>query len=361
MISHLMKLYLIALRNDKWLLHLSKTTEPKHVLVECRLMYEYAKTNDPIRIAEEYEMTEILEVDFHVKRNMCKYGIENVRGGTYVDPVLPDYLAKTLDKEFSLNVSLFTNAETHIGDMRTLYDSVLQQDPCLLDYERNAYQLKLKHYNEIYYKWNMVHLTEMQYLQSAPAETSIMDEHESSPDDFEINKSVLADIEWLKMCIVGWKDTIDSSPLNISIDNPTDNLQQAVSSLQLYISKNTHALFRYDIVLNKLRTVIELYKKMKEMEEMETNLDESLSKNPNLILDLFFYGNIVTLQFIQDKGMDTFICGLCMYINVLEHYCYYVLNRKDEYQYDMNLFDTYDRENLENTVDYLNMVLSVTV
>jgi len=335
-----MKLYLLSLKNEKWLLHLSHSSSRS--IVESKLIYDFAKINDPIEIKEEYDIESILEVDFHVKRNMLKYGIENVRGGTYEDTVLPDYLVKTLYKELSINVSFYENLGQDITDMTALYDTMLKQDPVVLEYERNAIQKKLAHFQNISYKWHTVHLIEMSHLEqsSSPQSASILDEEEEENHVFEINPTLFTDIDWLKERIVQWKEQVLQKGQNPS-----------------------NAVRRYDVLLKKWRTVIELYQKMKEMDEDTTMELDVLLLQPTSVLDPFFYHDEVVNKIIVENGIDDFIHGIAGFLKTFESYCHYVLNRKSEYQYDMNVYDNYEPNfnvKMEFALDYINTILVLT-
>jgi len=348
-----MKLYLLSLKNEKWLLHLSKS--PSRAIVEAKLIYDFAKFNGPVEIKEEYEIESILEVDFHVKRNMLKYGIENVRGGSYDDLVLPEYLAKTLYKELSLNISFYEKNGKDITDMTTLYDTMLKQDPKLLEYEHNAILKKLAHFQNISYKWNTVHLIEMSYLEpaSSPLSASILDEEDftyygNTNTDVEINATVFADIDWLKERIVQWKEMFETSLLEEDVLNRKKNGRNDVR--------------RYDVLLKKWRTVIELYVKMKEMDEDTTVEMDYLLKNPMCVLNIFFYADEEANRIVVDNGMDIFIHGIVVYLKTFENHCDYVLNRKAEYQQDMNKYDTYETNfhtKLEFASEYITNILAL--
>lgn len=61
---------------------------------------EWTKLYKPISIIEEYQHNSTFEEDNLTKKYMMKYGIENVRGGSYTKIVLDDWLVKSLEHEF---------------------------------------------------------------------------------------------------------------------------------------------------------------------------------------------------------------------------------------------------------------------
>ncbi len=61
---------------------------------------EWTKLYEPIEIIESYETENQFEEDILTKKYMLKYGIENVRGGSYSNITLFDWQIKSLENEF---------------------------------------------------------------------------------------------------------------------------------------------------------------------------------------------------------------------------------------------------------------------
>jgi predicted GIY-YIG superfamily endonuclease len=61
---------------------------------------EWTKLYKPISIIETYEHNSTFEEDVLTKKYMLKYGIENVRGGSYTKIVLDEWQVKSLEHEF---------------------------------------------------------------------------------------------------------------------------------------------------------------------------------------------------------------------------------------------------------------------
>jgi len=60
---------------------------------------EWTKIYKPISIIESFEINNIFEEDKYTKMYMNKFGIENVRGGSYAKINLEEYQQKTLKLE----------------------------------------------------------------------------------------------------------------------------------------------------------------------------------------------------------------------------------------------------------------------
>jgi hypothetical protein len=94
-------IYSIALEREYILLHASLKTDIEEVKEECEQIYEMAKLHKPIAILDMICHTKDLSLlDYYVKKYMLQYGIFYVRGGSYLEPTLPDYLLKSLESEF---------------------------------------------------------------------------------------------------------------------------------------------------------------------------------------------------------------------------------------------------------------------
>ena len=93
------QLYIIKLEQDKYLIHFDNEKTDKEIILECEIYYDYAKKYKPLSIIEKNNLLDFFDIDKTVKYYMYLYGYANVRGGSYIDEELPDYLEKTLNKE----------------------------------------------------------------------------------------------------------------------------------------------------------------------------------------------------------------------------------------------------------------------
>lgn len=61
---------------------------------------EWSSTYKPVKIIEQYQSDNQFEEDTLTKKYMMKYGIDNVRGGSYTKIVLDEWQIKSLEHEF---------------------------------------------------------------------------------------------------------------------------------------------------------------------------------------------------------------------------------------------------------------------
>jgi len=61
---------------------------------------EWCSTYKPVKIIEQYQSDNQFEEDMLTKKYMMKYGIDNVRGGSYTKIVLDEWQIKSLEHEF---------------------------------------------------------------------------------------------------------------------------------------------------------------------------------------------------------------------------------------------------------------------
>ena len=114
-----LKIYAIELENEKAFICVSPTTDPALLFQECRYMFEFVKENPPLSILGQYDMIDTLDVNIYVKQYMRYYGIDNVRGGIYTEPVLPDHLQRSLQVELD---STFENYRKNVESVHDVMD-----------------------------------------------------------------------------------------------------------------------------------------------------------------------------------------------------------------------------------------------
>ena len=111
-------IYVILLEQNKYFVYSTDTAEyfdntmfdygesvDQHVdeviKMEIENLFEFPRIYRPVQIVETTWVTDVLEIDKTVKKYMMSYGVDNVRGGSYLSPILPDYQYRALQTELS--------------------------------------------------------------------------------------------------------------------------------------------------------------------------------------------------------------------------------------------------------------------
>jgi hypothetical protein len=139
-------LYAILLENNKVILHPTVKEYKKNLFTELELCYEFVNISKPIKILSTYYIFDVLEIDKYVKEYMLKYGIDNVRGGSYIEIILPDYKIKSLENELSLNMNKFSKKALMINNIIEKYNDMDIEDRKI---EKNILFNKLDEFNQL--------------------------------------------------------------------------------------------------------------------------------------------------------------------------------------------------------------------
>lgn len=163
-----LELYYLELQSKKMFLYASSSRDEPQVFLECISLFDYVRKNPPIRVLHRTEIADSFEVDCYVKKNMKMFGIDNIRGGTYSMEIIPEFLLKSLELEFSTD-----NSEKLLA-----IDEIKKK--CISgEVDRENIKKSVEEYTVIKNK--------LQLLQIQNGET--------------IDRSILADLEWLSDCL----------------------------------------------------------------------------------------------------------------------------------------------------------------
>ena len=178
----------ILLENDKVFLYTTVCQKPdEQLFMECNVLYDFVKKNRPLRTMGNISIKDTLEINYNVKIYMHKLGIENVRGGSYTDEILPEYMVKTLTDEFALTRLKLWNSDEMLQDIFEKYGT-LADDSILLT-ELNQYRETKELVNKL-----------------------------------NIDRSLIADVEWLHTQIVCSQHSIETLLENNNVLNMECNV-----------------------------------------------------------------------------------------------------------------------------------------
>ena len=126
------KLYAIELENRKVFLQVSIPISEELLLQQCRVMVKFVNDNPPIKIIHTIDIDDVLKINYWVKYFMRYYGIDNVRGGNYIDEILSPELMQFLRMEIGAtfddyedDVDVFENVLTECFAKESRRDSRL--------------------------------------------------------------------------------------------------------------------------------------------------------------------------------------------------------------------------------------------
>lgn len=138
-------LYVFLLENNKFILHPSTLEYKENLFTELGMLYDFTNINKPIKIIETYYIFDVTEIDKHVKNYMLNNGIENVRGGSYIETDLPEYKLKALESELKLNKNDFMKRSEMIHAIIEKYKDMGEEAKNL---EKNELTKQLESYNK---------------------------------------------------------------------------------------------------------------------------------------------------------------------------------------------------------------------
>ena len=138
-------LYLILLKDSNYLVHASCFKEKERIFTECIILYEFARTYEPLDMEllcttsslEECDST----IDFYIKKYMVLYGIDHVRGGMYKTVVLSEYLLRTLFSNLKTRDGFHKKIQDLLDDTMKSCDKDIGESMFALEYKRKETEM----------------------------------------------------------------------------------------------------------------------------------------------------------------------------------------------------------------------------
>jgi len=309
-------LYVVLLENDNIFLHASIEKDYTKIMIECEVLNDFAKIHKPIAVTDMVEIGQDFSlIDINVKKYMREYGMEHVRGGSYCAVKLPSYLKFSLHAEFK-TISNYSNEYTK--NIRGIFDIEASEDEEFLQKELQKYTFSKNNYDLCKY---------------------IKDEN---GEIYEIDRDIINELQWIIEKI-----------RSIQSLNKDLQIYENENGISLYKSwtsgdvMSTHAYFelsqenknKYKYILNKIKGVIQLYFKLYEDDEYLVN--KYREKKTIVDENVFNISNYIDSTYIEELIKNT------------ELFVYTIINRFDEFEFDMSTYPANFETNIKNKIYYL--------
>ena len=323
-------LYIILLENEKYFIYYTETTDHDKLFFECVFMFSYLKTNKPIKIIDTIWSIDMFDVDKTVKKYMAKYGINNVRGGSYQSEKLTYIQESVLRQEIQ-----YVNAT---GD--------INNNPSLELEGKMRYFV----YNELFYVLIKYDSNNDLYIQ-------LLQKIKNQKEKYENTHEKLSKILWAR------DYNIENHEKNISylLDK---TLIEKIQYLQKYI---VELKFVNETQNGPNREIIQLFKELiiyfnhfnRIFQENDLSLSDFTKEDINLVFishpEFIFSPYVHLSRYNQSMSFlvnDIKINEVNEICKIFEGICYWSLNRIDEYEFDLKSIP----ENIKlksEMVDYL--------
>jgi hypothetical protein len=292
-------LYVLNLQENKWFLHFASPSNDENLWIECATLFPYVKKYYPIKTFQVIKIHDIFEIDFYVKKYMFCYGIENVRGGSYVDEILNEHLIYSLNKELESNKDTYFARQYIIDCVCKKYKTIKD-----IEKEKELAQIDLLNYRELCKTIEVVSCGK------------------------KLNRKLFDDIEWIYSHII------------YVITETPDKLRKEDG-------------FKYKDILNKFKLVVDVFTKFFGNPLKFKN--SVLLYHPEFIFDYYFYHshNSYGRQRCIHESHEAYKT-----LEYFEYMCYFIINRLEEFEFDLTTYPDNHGDFLNYSIEYLENIVT---
>jgi hypothetical protein len=289
-------LYLIACKTDKYFVYCSTNKTEDEIRFHTKILYDFFTTNEMSHIVKKVNNVELTEVDSYVKKYMYEYGIENVRGGTYCQEELPEYMIQTIQDEINTINYEIVNNENIINEILEdySYDIKLSKNDLQKKIENCKKELK-KYYTN--------------FLKCKNMKTFMKDNI-----IYYVSKDFLNEFGWVRKNILEY-------------DNKRKITQNEKTRYKHFINMTKHLI---NIYVNHYKEKLDVDDENIILKNFIEEENIVFIKYPEFIFDNYFY-----YYYSDNIGDSSKIIHSIHILQNIENICTYMINRLDELQFDV--------------------------
>ena len=307
-------LYVIACKSGKYFIYCSTEKSEEDIRFHTKILYDFFKNNEMIHVVKKIENIKLNDVDNHVKKYMCKYGIENVRGGTYSEEELPDYMLQTLHDEMKTIHHEIIHNEEIINEIFENYEEDKQLS-------KNDLQKKIENCKKEIKKYYI------NFLKCKNMKIFMKDNKL-----YYVSREFLKELNWVRQNILEY-DFLSTK--NAEEKNRYKNFINVIKHIiHMFINYYKEKLDVYDDNL--------IFKNFMDEENIV------FVKHPEFIFDNYFYHHGASID-------SSKIIKAIHILQIIENICTYMINRIEELQFDVVSVDINELSKQLNTrIKYYN-------
>jgi len=247
-------IFVLLLENNRYFIHRSynEINIDFQIFIEFEICYEFPKKYKPLQILEIIPEENSFHLDYIVKKYMMKYGIENVRGGSYSET--------NLSKKQNDILQLELDSASNYEDYKEVYGYIIK--------------------NYVENKWS----SETDILKEISRLNDLLTEYSQNKEKMKsfitINKSIKEEFDWLRdIC-----KTIHSDYENGYKYENKKKYNKYYKDTILWQKQNIPIIQRYTNLLETCKYIHRIYK----TEFYEDTIHHIYFKHPEFLLDTFF-------------------------------------------------------------------------
>lgn len=279
-------IYVFQLEKSRYFLYSGEPDKTDaEIMLSAEIQYDFLQKYRPIKVLKKIKSTGMFDLDNHVKQYMILVGCQNVRGGSYIEEVLSPQQEELLMKELQ-TASNYPNAHALlIKELIRNYASVtMSKKDILLEKKR----------------------IETSYSRYKKEKTEFDNIQKVDPEGF------LKDLVWLKKTAFTNIEYCENKEVNT----------------YLFSIINKEQRIRYLQIIEKIKQIYHLFSCLTgKISEYPAYI-----KYPEFLLDDFFYH-------LRNVSSNVSIENLENFCYVYEYFTNTIINRMDEYQFDINTWE----------------------